>query len=262
MPLEDIRGVIIATEGVTLTNTLVCELLEQGAFILHCDKKYQPVGLTEPLPQTINRDLSRSQACCEPKLRTMIWKKLLHGKLINQIAVLRIMKAPYSYLEKYLEQEKINESACARYYWRRYFNQIGYKQLTRRHDNDHPTNQMLNYAYAVLGAICHRSIVGHGMSPLFGVHHSANFHGHPFVYDVIEPLRPVVDYHLYMFHESTDYEKTPENWVKHARQCWDYKITHAQGTLRLVDAVDLFVQSIAKAFIHRDGEKIWIPQVA
>ncbi len=79
------------------------------------------------------------------------------------------------------------------------FIDLGYVGLTCRHDNDHDILKMLNYAYAVLDAICHRSIVAYGMSPFFGVHHTANFHNHPLVYDLIKSFRPFIDKQLLLF---------------------------------------------------------------
>ena len=77
LPLEDIRGVIIVTEKVTLTDRLIVALLENGAFILHCDKKYRPIGLTEPLPKIIKREVACQQARCTKKLQAARFRKKL-----------------------------------------------------------------------------------------------------------------------------------------------------------------------------------------
>ena len=263
LPLEDIRGVIIVTEKVTLTDRLIIALLENGAFILHCDKKYRPIGLTEPLPKIIKRNVAHQQARCTKKLQAAIWKCLLRAKIHNQQRLLKNIGARHTYLESRLNNEALNESACARYYWREYFTRCGFVGLTRRHDDEHDVNQMLNYAYAVLGAICHRSIVAHGLSPLFGVHHMANFHNHPFVYDLIEPLRPFIDYQLYLYlTDESKKGKTTKEWILFSQGCWDtIEVIHGKRKLKLIDGVDVFVSSVAKAFGTKDIRHLWLPEL-
>ncbi len=263
LPLEDIRGVVIVTENVTLTDRLISALLENGAFILHCDKKYRPIGLTEPLPKIIKRDVAYQQARSTRKLQSAIWQCLLRTKIDNQRRLLENIGARHAYLEEHLNNRKPNESACARYYWREFFSHSGFAGLTRRHDDEHQVNQMLNYAYAVLGAICHRSIVAHGMSPLFGVHHRANFHNHPFVYDVIEPLRPFIDYQLHVYlTKEPEKEKTTGEWILFAQGCWNtIEVLHNNNKLKLIDGVDVFVNSVAKSFNAKDIGHLWLPEL-
>lgn len=261
LPLEDIRGVIIVTENVTLTDRLVVALLENGAFILHCDKKYRPIGLTEPLPKIVKRDVAYHQARCTKKLQVAIWRRLLHAKIDNQRRLLKHMGARHIYLETRLGDKALNESACARYYWREYFAHCGFAGLTRRHDDGSKVNQMLNYAYAVLGAICHRSIVAHGMSPLFGVHHRANFHNHPLVYDLIEPFRPFIDHRLYLYLTGRpENEQTLREWVLFSQGCWNtIEVAHNKGKFKLIDGVDVYMNSVAKTFKNKDPEQLWSP---
>ena len=263
LPLEDIRGVIIVTKNVTLTDRLIAALLENGAFILHCDQKYRPIGLTEPLPKIIKRDVAYHQARCSQKLQAAIWHCLLRAKIDNQRRLLKNIGARHAYLDERLTNPSLNESACARYYWRELFSHSGFAGLTRRHDDAHHVNQMLNYGYAVLGAICHRSIVAHGLSPLFGVHHQANFHNHPLVYDLIEPLRPFIDCQLYSYlTHAPNKEKTAGEWARFAQGIWStIEVMRNNNQLKLIDGVDVFVNSVAKSFGDKDIGHLWLPKL-
>ena len=260
IPLEDIRGVIIATEKLTITARLISELVSHGAFILHCNSKYQPHALTEPLTKIINRDVIMAQAKASTRSNKQLWQGILRYKIQSQLEVLQLLGAESQYLTDHLSKQKLNESSCSRYYWQQYFRAIEEPTLTRRHHQDHPLNAMLNYAYAVLGAICHRSIVGHGLSPLLGVQHKGHFHSYPLVYDLIEPLRSVIDWHLFQFyteHRAFDIS----HWAKESRNCWQYRVKSGQNTLRLVDAIDKYVASVAKCFLHKETSELWIPTV-
>ena len=46
LPLDDMRAIIIAARGVTLTSNFLSGLMETDAIVLHCDERYQPCGWT------------------------------------------------------------------------------------------------------------------------------------------------------------------------------------------------------------------------
>ena len=57
----------------------------------------------------------------------------------------------------------------------------------------HPLNAMLNYAYAILQSQLQIELLGEGYDPTIGVMHHG-FQGSPaFVFDLMEPSRPIVD---------------------------------------------------------------------
>lgn len=57
----------------------------------------------------------------------------------------------------------------------------------------HPVNAMLNYAYAILQSQLQIELLGEGYDPTIGVMHHG-FQGSPaFVFDLMEPSRPIVD---------------------------------------------------------------------
>ena len=259
--LEDLRGVILAAPDVMLSDYLIRSILAHGAFILHCDEKYKPVGITAPLQRLINQQVAISQARATRSLNLAIWERLVSTKIQNQINLLKFISARHDYLIQKLKEKPINESACARYYWGEYFKSLGYESLTRRHDPDHVINGMLNYGYAVLGALGHRSLVAHGLSPLFGVHHKGAFHGYPLVYDIIEPWRPFVDSYLYR-HLSRYPNSTMQDWLLEARRCWEHPIkVNNKGNLKLVDAMDYYIQLLSTVFLKPGVEKLWLPEL-
>jgi len=58
----------------------------------------------------------------------------------------------------------------------------------------HPINAMLNYAYACLEAQIRINLIAEGYAPRLGILHSADAKAQDsFVFDEMEPLRPVVD---------------------------------------------------------------------
>jgi CRISPR-associated endonuclease Cas1 len=63
----------------------------------------------------------------------------------------------------------------------------------------HPVNAMLNYAYGVLISQLRSQIVAAGLDPTIGIMHGTSQNRIPLVYDLMEPLRPVVDRRVLAF---------------------------------------------------------------
>lgn len=76
--------------------------------------------------------------------------------------------------------------------WRR----IGWRRsyLSKSNRNaHHPVNAMLNYAYGILENKVRMHLVGAGFEISFGVLHASYEDQQPMVFDMMEPLRPIVD---------------------------------------------------------------------
>ena len=57
----------------------------------------------------------------------------------------------------------------------------------------HPVNAMLNYGYAILASQIRAGAVSAGLDPTVGIMHGTSQNRVPLIYDLMEPLRPVVD---------------------------------------------------------------------
>lgn len=72
----------------------------------------------------------------------------------------------------------------------------------------HPVNAMMNYAYAVLESRVRSEIVAHGYDPMIGYLHSYDKDRAALVFDLIEPLRPVIDRSVLEFVQSHTFQRT------------------------------------------------------
>ena len=84
------------------------------------------------------------------------------------------------------------EAQAARIYWSAFFEGI----VFRRDREGGGPNPLLNYGYAVLRAAIARAIVAAGLLPSLGLHHSNRSNAFCLADDLIEPLRPLVDYRV------------------------------------------------------------------
>ena len=251
LPLADVLGVIIAARGVNISGPLLSALLSNGSFVLHCDEKYRPLGKTMPLSQVIQTDLFERQILLSNALQGELWQKILLAKIHNQAEVLNKLGVIHQ-MDRYLLPNAVDEGNAARQYWKHYFKNFGRlaPEGRERQGAEDPVNAMLNYGYAVLSSVLHRSICAHGLNPILGIHHKYRFRSQPLVYDLFEPWRPVVDFSLW------NYRKTHQRsdltlWIKSVAQ--DFLNTKVvlpdQRKARLFTAMDFYVQSFCNAIV-------------
>ncbi len=261
VPLADILIIIIAAKGIGFSNEALSSLAKRNAIILHCDENYKPIAITAKLSHIVHKQLFEKQIEKDEKFNRSLWKHILIKKIGNQVALLDEI-APYHSLKN--EIIKIEcEGIIQKIYWKFYFGT--FQQNTpknREHQQaQHPINQKLNYGYAVLGAIVHRSIVAHGLNPLIGIHHRYYFKSYPLVYDLIEPLRPFCDAALYKFYSENN-EKDIKTWAKFiAGKLVNSKIDNRSRKTKLLYAIDFYVSSVAECFYQNKIKKPFVPEL-
>lgn len=70
---------------------------------------------------------------------------------------------------------------------------IGAKTGSRNRNASHPVNSILNYAYSILESQIRIQIASEGYDPTIGFLHSSKAEREAFVFDLMEPQRPIVD---------------------------------------------------------------------
>jgi CRISPR-associated protein Cas1 len=186
---------------------------------------------------------------------------MLRGKTLNQTRVLQRKQLRSGHLELALRQGEFDEGNCARRYWQLYFPAIGWTASRRDRRQDTPANQMLNYGYAVLAALCHRSLIVHGLVPQLGVHHKPRYRSDPLVYDLMEPFRPAVDLMLAEF--MVEPEISMKAWAKKVgTELRDRRVRRGTYTLKLMDAIDASANSLARAYAEQSAARFWVPELA
>ncbi len=263
LPLEDVLAVVIAAKGVTFSSNLLSELAGANAVVLHCSERYLPVAMTAPLAHVIRPELVENQANRDLELHRRLWRRVIRDKVANQSAVLAAFgrSAPGVQRELACAGEP-DEASAARAYWRVFFELAGEPGSSRDQGSGTPVNGMLNYGYAVLQAIVHRSIVAHGMIPVLGFRHASNYGGDPLVYDLMEPFRPFADLLLIRFLLSPSHE-TGEAlfrlWAKHvASSLVNVRLAVPErGRLKLLNGIDSFISNIANCVAEKSVGKYW-----
>lgn len=260
LPHEDIRAVIIAARGVTLTSSFMSAITDSDGIILHCDESYRPCGITAPLSRVIDTRAYMRQASQPEKLNERLWHRLLLGKTLNQQKVLELRGIHSPHLERAVASNNLHEGNCARHYWQLYFPTIGWMSSKRDRKDASPPNQMLNYGYTVLAALCHRSLIIHGLSPLLGVQHVTRYRANPLVYDLMEPFRPIVDMMMAEFMTQADINF--KAWCKKVgTELRERRVHHERYSLKLMDAIDVSARSMAQSYSIASVKPFWVPKL-
>ena len=110
LPLEDVRAVIIAARGVTLTSNFLSGLLETDGIVLHCDERYQPCGWTAPLGRVVDLQAFQHQTARPSRLNDRLWQEMLRGKTLNQTRVLQRKQLRSPHLELALQAGRVRRS--------------------------------------------------------------------------------------------------------------------------------------------------------
>ncbi|MFH0948074.1 MAG: type II CRISPR-associated endonuclease Cas1 [Elusimicrobiota bacterium] len=260
LPKDDILAVIVAARGVLFTADCISALLENNTVIIHCNDKYQPIGKTIRLNQIVHSEIFERQIKLQDPFADVLWKEILKAKTKNQAILLDLLSKEHKLWEM-LNQNNIDESNAAKHYWSIFFSSFKSPPKTReRRGASEPVNQMLNYTYAVIGAILHRSIVAHGLNAQLGIHHKYRFKSDPLLYDLMEPLRPICDYMLVKFHLNNSKKKIQE-WIKFVgKEMTDLKFrTDDKKTIKMMYEIDRYVNSVADCFYTGNTERLRIP---
>lgn len=195
VPIEDIGFVVLEDPQITVTNKLLEKLTLNNAAIINCNHQHMPIGLLMPLSgNSEQNERFRAQLDASVPLKKNLWQQTIQAKINNQAALLAergIAHQNMLYWSKEVTSgDTLNhEARAAAYYWQNLFEIEGFN----RYRNGIPPNNLLNYGYAILRAVCARALVSSGLFPTLGIHHANKYNAYCLADDIMEPYRPYVD---------------------------------------------------------------------
>jgi|GEM_PF-336421 len=286
LPIENVRAIISMARTVTYSERLLAALLEHEAVILFCNPYYQPVGWFLPMYRTIHADIHRHQYLAPAPWRERVWSKIMRTKVLGQNEVLKLLGQGQLLLPSVFTDSSgtrpvtfEEEARVSKAYFRAYFQLLRGGQEKRADKRSqaqanagaYDLNHLLNYAYGVLGALLHRSLIVHGFITLVGIRHKARYRSYPLVYDVMEAFRPIMDKVVANYvrevlraHDPDliEDDKTPmKGLAKYlATHMEGLRVRKGSGSLRWIDALDFYVRSFQEALQYQNEAALWLPQ--
>ncbi len=199
IPIEDIGVVILDHPQVTITHSLLQELLQNNVAFITSDVKHHPAGLLLNLNgHSVQAERFRVQIEVSEPLKKNLWQQTVYWKIFNQAKVLALCGKDNKRLMALLPQIKSGDSTnvearAASIYWKVLFDDFPF---VRERFGEMP-NAHLNYCYAILRAITARALVGSGMLPTLGIFHKNKYNAYALADDIMEPYRPFCDMLVY-----------------------------------------------------------------
>lgn len=205
IPIEDIGLLLLANPYISLTQALVCKCMQYNVAVIFCDSKYVPTGLALPLfdAHSLHTKVIQNQTTIKKVLKNQIWQSIVKEKIGNQARTLDALGLPSKGVKLIATQvqssdRRNHEAQAARLYWKILFN----GQFRRDPDLD-DINVLLNYGYAIVRATVARAIVAAGLHPALGVFHKNQYNAFCLADDLMEPIRPWVDFLVITYYRDT-----------------------------------------------------------
>ncbi|PCE63111.1 type II CRISPR-associated endonuclease Cas1 [Sediminicola luteus] len=200
IPIEDLGFVVLENPQITLTHGLLMKLVQNKTAVITCDRQHLPCGYLQPLVgHSEQTERMRYQLNASQPLKKQLWQQTVMAKIENQAQHLLLRQKNALKLKRWAKVVKSgdaenHEAIAAAYYFQHLFN--GIEDFSRNQKGVAP-NQLLNYGYAILRAVCARALCGSGLLPSVGIFHRNKYNAFCLADDIMEPYRPFVDFLVY-----------------------------------------------------------------
>ncbi len=139
-----------------------------------------------------------------------------------------------------------------------FFRDLYGTEFIRMHDD--AINMALNYGYAVIRSAFCKTLVGYGYQCVLGLHHINEFNDYNLADDMMEPLRPLIDFWVDQNHEDLVDALTRGQRNELAAVVHEYVLLDGKH-MQIHNAIDRYVSSLTTAIIHQNPDCLKIPQI-
>ena len=266
--LEEIAVVVVDTAAAQLNSYLLTALPKAGAAVVFCDKQHLPCGMLLPFHQHSRQTaMAAEQIGWSKPFRKRAWQAIVRQKVRNQAACLGALDiagadslAQMAGMVTSGDTGNV-EARASQYYWKQLFG-AAFRRTGHRSAYSSRVNGALNYGYAVVRAAVARAIASHGLLPCFGLHHDSQLNAFNLADDLIEPLRPNVDYIVARLSAGWN-PKDPDDLQSEDRRALaglGGAAIPIQGEIHsLIHAAEVTVESLSRAGRAKDAAQLVLP---
>ena len=192
--LSEIGILIIETTAVSVTASLLIELIKRKVKIIFCDEKRNPCA--ELVSYYGSHDTSakvRNQVKWSQDVKEMIWTEIVTEKIDKQRELLNELgKEEANLLAQYIKEIEIGDKTNREGHAAKvYFNALFGMGFTRTADI--AINAALNYGYGIILSAVNREVTSNGYITQLGLFHDNMFNQFNLGSDLMEPFRVLVD---------------------------------------------------------------------
>lgn len=248
--LDEIHTLIIQSTAVSLTTSLLSELVKRKIKVIFCDEKKNPLSEIIPYYNAHNTSSRlKEQIGWEELNKDTVWQYIVKEKINNQQKSLRRkqMYEAADMLNHYIMEVEVGDITNREGHSAKvYFNNIFGKGFSR--EQDCLLNKYLNYGYTILLSQFNRSIVAYGYLTQLGIHHKGETNQFNLSSDLIEPFRFLIDDIVENINEN--------NWKDELVNVLAKEVTIGGKIQTLPNAINLYCTSVFNALKDGDVAKI------
>ena len=196
--LSEISTLIVESTSVSLTTSLLSELVKKKIKVIFCDEKRNPVS--ELIGYYGSHDTSnkvRKQIQWSNEIKEAVWTQIVAEKIRKQKELLEYLdKEEAKLLASYIEEIDINDTSNREGHAAKvYFNALFGMKFTR--SSDSVINAALDYGYSIILSAFSREITANGYITQLGLSHDNMFNQFNLASDLMEPYRILIDREVY-----------------------------------------------------------------
>jgi CRISPR-associated protein Cas1 len=263
VPIEDISVIILETKYAQITSALLTRLAESGTVLFSCGDNHIPTGAFFPFHKHSRySEVADLQIGWSEPFKKRVWQEIVKQKISNQASFLKTIQIPEGEnLERMSRRVQSGdaenqEAQAAKLYWESLFTDF------TREKNDW-RNSCLNYGYAIMRGAVARSLVGAGLLPCLGLHHSSGLNAFNLADDIIEPFRAFVDRKVFAMFKAAEPRETPDllpaDKQELAKLLGELCFIAGEKTA-LLSATDTTCFSLVSAMRAKDPDNIKLPR--
>ena len=254
IPVSDISTIVIDNLKSNISVRTLCLLAQNNVGVVVCNQEHLPIGFYSSydnhsrISKRIGYQINRSKAFYDE-----LWEKIVKAKIENQGKVLELLGHEehnvadvMSFSKEVQPGDPTNREAHAA---KVYFSKMMGHSFSRGNDNI-LLNSGLDYGYTIIRSYIARLCVGYGLNSQLGIHHRSEYNRFNLVDDLIEPLRPVVDYYVCNLLDNEEFFTGEHR--KSIINMLNRKIKYKEKNMYLCNMIEEYVSDVAKYIEGKD----------
>lgn len=253
--IQEIGVLIIESTSVSLTTSLLSELMKNKIKVIFCDETHNPQSeLVSYYGGYDQSERIKSQNSWSNEIKENLWTIIVSEKIKKQMEVLKYFNIKeYKLLENYMFQvEHFDITNREGHAAKVYFNLL-FGVDFNRDDKENVINMALDYGYSILLSLFNREIVSNGYITNIGLFHKNKFNHFNLSCDLMEPFRPLVD--KMVVEMNIKNFSTEEK--RHLQKILSTQLFIKNKQFFLQDVVRIYTKSILDALDENSLDDIW-----
>ncbi len=251
--VDEIKTLVINSLQVSITTSLISELIKRKVKILFIDDEHNPAGEIVPYQNNFySYRKIKDQMNFSNDVKGYLWQQIIKKKIENQAINLKFQNKTYEYdkLLNYMNNVMIHDETNREGHSAKvYFNALFGKDFIRKNKND-VINKYLNYGYSIILSSINREVKILGYLTELGIHHIGESNSFNLSCDLMEPLRPYIDKFV------INGEVNEINYKSFFINILSTKVIYNDKEFYLDNAIRLYVEDMMNYLLTGDIDKI------